>query len=81
MQRPPNPQMRLKYGEFRHLRMAAKGSALRTRHLLKKVDENFLIAGGCAAAKASPQCAKWQRGLPRPPFEKGGRKLFDAPTA
>ena len=44
LQRPPNPQMRLKYGVFRHLRMAAKGSALRTRHLLKKVDENFWIS-------------------------------------
>ena len=50
LQRPPNPQMRLKYGAFRWLRPAAKGSALRTRHLLKKVDENFLIAGGRAAA-------------------------------
>ena len=33
--------MRLKHGAFRHLRMAAKGAALGTRHLLKKVDENF----------------------------------------
>ena len=78
LQRPPNPQMRLKYGAFRHLRMAAKGRRpLDSRHLLKKVDENFLIAGGSAATKTSPRGAKWQRGLPRPPFEKGGRKLFD----
>ena len=38
---PQTPQMRLKHGVFRHLRMAAKGAALGTRHLLKKVDENF----------------------------------------
>ena len=35
--------MRLKHGAFRHLRMAAKGAALGTRHLLKKVDENFTL--------------------------------------
>ena len=28
-------------GEFRHLRMAPQGSALRTRGLLKKAGENF----------------------------------------
>ena len=33
--------MRLKHGAFRHLRMAAKGAALGTRRLLKKVGENF----------------------------------------
>ena len=38
---PQTPQMRLKHGAFRHLRMAAKGAALGTRHLLEKVDENF----------------------------------------
>ena len=35
--------MRLKHGAFRHLRMAAKGAALGTRRLLKKVDENFTL--------------------------------------
>ena len=35
--------MRLKHGAFRHLRMAAKGAALGTCHLLKKVDENFTL--------------------------------------
>ena len=35
--------MRLKHGAFRHLRMAAKGAALGTRHLLKPVDENFTL--------------------------------------
>ena len=38
---PQTPQMRLKHGAFRHLRMAAKGAALGTRRLLKPVDENF----------------------------------------
>ena len=50
LQRPPNPQMRLKYRAFRHLRMAAKGAALGSRHLLKKVDENFVDADPRAAA-------------------------------
>ena len=43
MQRPPNPQMRLKDKAFRHLRMAAKGAALGSRRLLKKAGENFVM--------------------------------------
>ena len=67
LQRPPNPQMRLKYGAFRHLRMAAKGRRpLDSRHLLKKVDENFLIAGGSAAAKGAPNGREVAAG-PAPP--------------
>ena len=44
LQRPPNPQMRLKDKAFRHLRMAAKGAALGSRRLLKKAGENFAYA-------------------------------------
>ena len=35
--------MRLKHGAFRHLRMAAKGSAFGIRRLLEKAGENFWI--------------------------------------
>ena len=63
---PQTPQMRLKHGAFRHLRMAAKGSALRTRRLLKKAGENFLIAGGSAAAKGAPNGREVAAG-PAPP--------------
>ena len=64
--------MRLKHGAFRHLRMAAKGAALGTRHLLKKVDENFEMdaVGDGAAAKTNPKGASGPQGLSRLPFEK-----------
>ena len=52
MQRPPDPQMRLKHGAFRHLRMAAKGAALGTRRLLKKADENFWIGAASPPRRA-----------------------------
>ena len=52
---PQTPQMRLKHGAFRHLRMAAKGAALGSRHLLEKVDENFWNAPQAKARAALPK--------------------------
>ena len=67
MQRPPNPQMRLKYRAFRHLRMAAKGAALGSRRLLKKAGDNFALAAGSSAPARQAQRARAAAG-PAPPF-------------
>ena len=68
MQRPPNPQMRLKDKAFRHLRMAAKGAALGSRRLLKKAGENFAETkprGRPRSRESQPNGRECQRGLPR----------------
>ena len=59
--------------------MAAKGAAFGIRHLLKKVDENFAWAktrGRVRRRKGKPNGREWQRARARPPFGKGGRKLY-----
>ena len=73
---PQTLQIRLKYGVFRHLRMAAKGAAFGIRHLLKKVDENF--AYEALRATAPPQQPAQRARVPAgaAPLEKGGRKLY-----
>ena len=67
--------------------MAAKGRCpLESCHLLEKVDENFAWAkprGRVRRRKGQPNGREWPRARARPPFGKGGRKLYlgEAPQA
>ena len=69
--------MRLKHGAFRHLRMAAKGSAFGIRRLLEKAGENFWIVPQAGSRTAplpqnNPKGRLRPRAKPRPPFPKRG---------